>query len=75
MSSIPESTPTPSANFTKPLWVAVGVLTAAVLAKGGGLIYTQIRPAAPQAQAALPRAGRGDRTCRCDGAASHGECR
>ena len=51
--SIPlESTPTPSANLTKPLWVAVGVLTAAVLAMGGGLIYSHIRPAAPQAQAA-----------------------
>ncbi len=51
MSTPLEPTPTPSANLTKPLWVAVAVLTAAVLAMGGGLIYTHIRPTAPQAQA------------------------
>ena len=48
MSTPLEPTPTPSGSLTKPLWVAVGVLTAAVLAMGGGLIYTQTRPVAPQ---------------------------
>ena len=31
------------ANNTKPLWAAVGILSVAVLAMGGGLIYTQMR--------------------------------
>lgn len=52
MSTTLEPTPTPSANFTKPLWVAVGVLTALVLVMGGGLIYTQTRPAVSQVRAA-----------------------
>lgn len=42
----------PAARNVKPLWVAVGVLAAAVVALGGTLIYTQTRPAAPAAQVA-----------------------
>ena len=38
-----------SANNAKPLWAAVGILGAAVLAMGGTMIY-QGRPAAPAAQ-------------------------
>lgn len=54
MSTIPEPLPTPPARLTKRLWVAVGILTAAVLAMGGGLIYTQTRPVTPPAQASVP---------------------
>jgi len=52
MSTPLEPSATPPANPTKPLWAAVGVLTAAVLAMGGALIYTQTRPAAPPAPVA-----------------------
>ena len=38
-----------TANNAKPLWAAVGILSAAVLAMGGTMIY-QGRPAAPAAQ-------------------------
>ena len=43
-------------NNTKPLWAAVGILGVAVLAMGGGLIYTQTRPPAqpPAAVAMAP---------------------
>lgn len=44
--------PIPSTRNVKPLWVAVGVLAAAVVALGGTLIYTQTRPATPAAQVA-----------------------
>lgn len=49
MSTTFESTgATPAGSHTKPLWVAVGVLGAAVLAMGGTLLYQQVRtPAAP----------------------------
>ncbi len=44
-------------NNTKPLWAAVGILGVAVLAMGGGLIYTQTRPAtAPPAVVAAASA-------------------
>lgn len=51
MSTPLEPTATPPVHNTKPLWAAVGVLAAAVLAMGGTLIYTQTRTTAPSAQA------------------------
>ena len=51
MSTPLEPGATPPAHSTKPLWAAVGVLTAAVLAMGGTLLYTQTRPAAPTVSA------------------------
>lgn len=48
-----DTAPTAS-SATKPLWAAVGVLGAAVVAMGAGLIYVQTRPAAvPPAPQAL----------------------
>mgnify|MGYP001550884381 CR=1 FL=1 len=52
MSASLDPIPTPSRQNVKPLWVAVGVLAAAVVAMGGTLIYTQTRPATPAAQVA-----------------------
>lgn len=52
MSTPLEPTPAPAARNIKPLWVAVGVLAAAVVALGGTLVYTQMRPAVPAAQVA-----------------------
>jgi outer membrane lipoprotein SlyB len=46
MNATIESLPAAAPN-NKPLWAAVGILGAAVLAMGGGLIYTQTRTAAP----------------------------
>ena len=40
-----------NAANTKPLWVAVGLLGAAVLAMGGGLIYLQTHPSEPKVAA------------------------
>lgn len=39
----------PATSHTKPLWAAVGILGIAVLAMGGGLIYTQTHPSQPAA--------------------------
>ncbi|MGH8820764.1 MAG: glycine zipper 2TM domain-containing protein [Rhodoferax sp.] len=52
MSASLEPIPAPPTRNVKPLWVAVGVLAAAVVALGGTLIYTQTRSAAPAAQVA-----------------------
>ena len=52
MSTSLEPIPVPSTRNVKPLWVAVGVLAAAVVALGGTLVYTQTRPATPAAQVA-----------------------
>ena len=48
----PGQQPTASSN-TKPLWVAVGILGATVLAMGGTLLYKQSVPPAPATVAAL----------------------
>lgn len=47
MSANYETLPVAATTNTKPLWAAVGVLSVAVLAMGGGLIYVQTRPAVP----------------------------
>jgi outer membrane lipoprotein SlyB len=43
----------PASSASKPLWVAIGVLGAAVLAMGGTMIYQQRTQAPPAAQVAL----------------------
>ncbi len=47
------STPAPGQvpGNTKPMWLAIGILGAAVVALGGTLAYTQLRPAAAPAEA------------------------